>query len=98
MKTYCLSCTKHTANENSNFRKSKENRFMLLSNCTICRKKKSVFIKNQELHNFNNISNDQFEINEIIDKFLLTGDNFMPVLHLEQPEFTYSAHAVFTKN
>ena len=28
---------------------------MLVSNCAICVKKKSTFIKNQELHNFNNI-------------------------------------------
>ena len=31
---------------------------MLLSNCAICGKRKSNFIKNQELHNFDNISND----------------------------------------
>ena len=31
---------------------------MFLLNCAICGKKKSTFIKNQELHNFNNISND----------------------------------------
>ena len=35
--------------------KTKQNRLMLLSNCTICGKKKSTFIKNKELHDFNNI-------------------------------------------
>ena len=35
-------------------RKIKQNRLMRLSNCTICGKKKSNFIKNKELHNFNN--------------------------------------------
>ena len=29
--------------------KAKQNRLMLLSNCTVCGKKKSRFIKNQEL-------------------------------------------------
>ena len=29
----------------------------ILSNCGICSKKKSTFIKNKELLNFNNISN-----------------------------------------
>ena len=27
-------------------------------------------------------------MNKIINKFLLTGDRFMPELHLKQPEFT----------
>ena len=31
---------------------------MLLSNESVCGKKKSTFIKNKELHNFNNIRND----------------------------------------
>ena len=29
-------------------------------------------------------------MNKIINKFLLTGDQFMPELHLKQPGFTYS--------
>ena len=53
METYCVSCKKYTANENSNVRKTKQNRLMLLSNCNICGKKKSTFIKNKELNNFN---------------------------------------------
>ena len=35
---------------------------------------------------------------EIVNKFLLAGDNFMPEMHLRQPEFTYSACSPFTKN
>ena len=30
-------------------------------------------------------------MNNIINKFLLAGDKFMPEMHLRQPEFTYSA-------
>ena len=37
-------------------------------------------------------------MNEIVDKFLLVGDKFMPEMHLEQPGFTYSACGPFTKN
>ena len=37
-------------------------------------------------------------MNEIINKFLLVGDNFMPEMHLRQPGFTYSACSPFTKN
>ena len=37
-------------------------------------------------------------MNEIINKFLLVGDKFMPEMHLRQPNFTYSACGPFTKN
>ena len=36
-------------------------------------------------------------MNEIINKFLLTEDKFMPKLHLSQPGFTYGAYELFTK-
>ena len=37
-------------------------------------------------------------MNNIINKFLLAGDKFMPEMHLRQPQFTYSACGPFTKN
>ena len=37
-------------------------------------------------------------MNEIVNKYLLVGDKFMPEMHLKQPEFTYSACDPFTKN
>ena len=37
-------------------------------------------------------------MNEIVNKFLLAGDKFMPEMHLKQPWFTYSACRPFTKN
>ena len=37
-------------------------------------------------------------MNEIVKKFLLAGDKFMPEMHLKQPDFTYSACEPFTKN
>ena len=37
-------------------------------------------------------------MNNIINIFFLTGDKFMPELHLKQPEFTYSACGPFTKH
>ena len=52
MKTYSVSCKKYTANENSSVRKTKQNRLILLSNCTISGKQKWTLIKNKELHNF----------------------------------------------
>ena len=38
------------------------------------------------------------KVNEIINKFLLVGEKFMPEMHLRQPGFTYSACDPFTKN
>ena len=37
-------------------------------------------------------------MNEIVNKFLLAGDKFMPEMHLRQPCLTYSACGPFTKN
>ena len=37
-------------------------------------------------------------MNNIINKFLLVGDKFMPEMNLRQPGFTYSACGPFTKN
>ena len=36
-------------------------------------------------------------MNEIVNKFLLAGDKFMPEMHLKQRGFTYSACGPFTK-
>ena len=37
-------------------------------------------------------------MNEIVNKFLLTGDKFIPEMYLKQPWFTYSAYGPFTKS
>ena len=37
-------------------------------------------------------------MNDIINKFSLAGDKFMPQMHLKQPGFTYRACGPFTKN
>ena len=36
-------------------------------------------------------------MNEIVNKILLTGDNFMPEMHLKQPGFTYSVWSIQKK-
>ena len=36
-------------------------------------------------------------MNNIINKFLLAGDTFMPEMHLRQPQFVYSACGSFTR-
>ena len=37
-------------------------------------------------------------MNEVVSRFLLAGDKFMPEIHLKQPGFTYSACEPFAKN
>ena len=39
-----------------------------------------------------------YKMNEIVNKFLLAGDKYMPEMHLKQPGFAYSACGPFTKN
>ena len=46
--TYCLSCRKYTENTDPRIVKSKNERPMIQSNCTICGSKKSRFIKEQQ--------------------------------------------------
>ena len=37
-------------------------------------------------------------MNNVINKFLLVGDTFMPEMHLRQPRFVYSAFGPFTRH
>ena len=37
-------------------------------------------------------------MNDIVNKFLLAGDKFMPEMYLKQPGFTYIAFGSLTKN
>ena len=37
-------------------------------------------------------------MNNVINKFLLAGDKFMPEMHLRQPRFVYSACGSFTRH
>ena len=75
--------------------------------------KKSKFIKDQQakglLSNLsirtplnkiplNSIVLIKYKMNNIINKFLLAGDKFMPEMHLKQPQFTYSVCGPFTKH
>ena len=105
MKSYCLKCRKDTENINPRVSKTSNGKTMLLSKCAICDSKKSRFIKNQEAKGLLSIKHQYWEIicftsyktNEIVKKFLLAGDKFMPDMNLKQPEFTYSACGPFTK-
>ena len=44
MNTYCLSCKKDTRNIDPKVIKTKNNRKMMLSRCSVCNNKKSTFV------------------------------------------------------
>ena len=43
------------------------------------------------------LDNKIINMNNVINKFLLVGDKFMPKMHLRQPQFVYSACEPFTR-
>ena len=55
MEVYCVSFKEDSWNQNQSVRKTNQNKLMLSSNCSICGKNESTFIKNQDLQNFKNI-------------------------------------------
>ena len=44
------------------------------------------------------LDNKIINMNNIINKFLLAGDKFMPEMHLRHPQFVYSACGPFTRH
>ena len=113
MNTYCLKCKKDTANLDPKMVKTKNNRLLMQSKYSVCETKKSRFVKKQDakslLSNLGiknplskvpllNVLLEVYKMNEIINKFLLAGDKFMPEMHLRLPGINYSAFGSFTKN
>ena len=48
MKTYCVKCKKNTENIDPKMVRTKNNRTVMQSKCSVCRIKKSRFVKEQE--------------------------------------------------
>ena len=48
MNTYCLKCRKDTANIDPKTVKTKNNRLLMQSKCSVCGTKKSRFVKEQD--------------------------------------------------
>ena len=111
MKTYCMKCRKDTKNIAPKMIRTKNNRLIMQSKCSVSGVKKSRFVKEQEIKDL--LSNLgiktmlskipllnvvlSVKVNEIVNKLLLLGDKFMPKMHLEQLNFTNSACGPFTK-
>ena len=49
MNTYCLKCKTNTANIDPKMFKTKNNRLLMQSKCSVCGTKKSRFVKNKML-------------------------------------------------
>ena len=47
--SYCLKCKKHSKNLNIKSFITKDNRYMLKSNCNICKGKKAKFVLKKEI-------------------------------------------------
>ena len=48
MKTYCLKCKKDTDNIDPKMFRTKNNRLLMQSKCSVCKNKKSRFVKQQD--------------------------------------------------
>ena len=92
---------------------TKNGRIIMQSKCAVCGIKKSIFVKERETKgllsnlrlktspNKNPLLGDilfwVYKMNDIVNKFLLAGNKFMPEMHLKQPGFIYSDCGPFTK-
>ena len=48
MKTYCVKCRKDTDNIDSKIYRTKNNRLLMQSKCSVCKNKNSQFVKEQD--------------------------------------------------
>ena len=96
MEASCVSCKNKYCKREFSWQKPKQNRLMLLSNYAVCVNKILTFINIQELQKFDNIWNNWFKIEKIINKVLMTGNKLCK--NLKQPVFTYSTCGLFTKH
>ena len=49
MKTYCVKCRKDTDNIDSKIYRTKNNRLLMQSKCSVCKNKNSRFVKEQDV-------------------------------------------------
>ena len=99
MNTYCVKCIKDTENIDPKMVRTKNNRLVIQSKCSISWIKKSRFVKEQEAKGLLSILGTKtplskipllnvllwmrIKMNEIINKFLLVRDEFMSEMHLK---------------
>ena len=102
MKSYCLKCKIENQNIRRKVSNTSDDETMLLSNCAKCGEVKGI-LSNWGIRTplskiplLDNIFLKFYKMNEIVNKFSLAGNKFMPEKHLKRPWFTYSVFASFT--
>ena len=65
MKTYCVQCKTNTDNIDSKIFKTKNNRLLMQSKCSVCKNKKSRFVKEQEAKGLLSILGINTPVNKI---------------------------------
>ena len=85
-------------NETLSARKTKQNRQINVFIQIVIFVAKNRLLLKINKYNFNNIWNNQFKRNKIVNRFLLTGDKFMSKSHVRQPGFIYGTCGPFTKH
>ena len=109
-----MKCRTNTGSKNPKVEKTRNEKMMLLLKCAVCDSKKSKLIKQQEASELLNslgiktllnkipllgpLLFQEYKMNEIVNKFLLAGDELILEMHLRQPGFTYSSCRPFTEN
>ena len=112
--SYCLKCKKNTESINSRVSRKTNSKTKILVKRSVCGANKWNFIGEQQakglLSNLSirtplskvallgDILFENYKMNYIINKVLLTGHKIMPEMHLRQPQFTYSAGGPFTND
>ena len=105
MNTYCLKCKKETSNIDPKMVKTKNNRLLMQSKCSVCKTKKSRFVKEQDakglLSNLGiktplskipllNVLFSVCKMNDIINKFLLVGQRKPNKIWVDQDSELYN--------
>ena len=109
-----MKCRTNTESKNPKVEKTRNEKMMLLLKCAVCDSKKSKLIKQQEASELlsslgiktllnkipllGSLLFQEYKMNEIVNKFLLAGDEFILEMHLRQPGITYSSCRPFTEN
>ena len=114
MLLHCFRCREKTDSKSPRAAKTNKEKLTILSKFAICDTKKLRFIKYQEASGLlrslgiNTVFSkipllgpflfERYKMDEILNKFLISGDKFVLEMHLRQPELNYSACGPFTKN
>ena len=100
LENYYVICKKSTAKTNSSVWKTKQSRSTLVSSCSVCDKKKSKFIKNQEVSGLlggNSWSKLHYLILQMISlKEIKSLRNFCWLGTSLSPNYIYDNHDLLT--